>query len=353
MFLHLVGHNQRFRVIHQNWRRSVETVHRYFKEVLYAIGELRHDLIKPPSNETPLKVRNSHRWYPYFKDCVGAIDGTHVYARVPAKMQATFRGRKNYPTQNLISSGVRTDKGFKEVHLNQVAKAMQEFSGNEITDTQVYNHLRKWRQRWVRVVKLRELSGALWNEDTCAITLEDEHYKGHVKMQIIFANGQATGKFAMGSSEPLGSLSDFADSNLNYVDSDVGMAAGGSAEQTKTQQAATGTTGVVVGGGSGPQSDANNKRKRCILSDGDIVVLTGMTYAVNNVASASRETKVEDSHPALYDAVMFMPGFTDKALLAAYSHLLDNKAHGSAFVKMNDSHRVLWLKSYLAKHYYM
>ena len=54
-----------------------------------------------------------------------------------------------------------------------------------------------------------------------------------------------------------------------------------------------------------------------------------------------------------YDAVMFMPGFTDEALLAAYSHLLDNKAHGSAFVKMNDSHPVLWLRSYLAKHYYM
>ena len=50
---------------------------------------------------------------------------------------------------------------------------------------------------------------------------------------------------------------------------------------------------------------------------------------------------------------MFMPGFTDEALLAAYSHLLDNKAHGSAFVKMNDSHRVLWLRSYLAMHYYV
>jgi hypothetical protein len=45
----------------------------------------------------------------------------------------------------LISTGVRTDKGFKEVHLNQVAKALQEFSGNEVSGTQVYNHLRKWR----------------------------------------------------------------------------------------------------------------------------------------------------------------------------------------------------------------
>jgi len=67
MFLHIVGHNQRFRVIHQNWRRSVETVSRYFKEVLYAIGELRHEMIKAPSNETLLKIKNSSRWFPYFK----------------------------------------------------------------------------------------------------------------------------------------------------------------------------------------------------------------------------------------------------------------------------------------------
>jgi hypothetical protein len=60
MFLHVVGHNQRFRVVHQFWRRSVETVSRYFKEVLYAIGELRDEMIQPPSSETPLKIRNSH-----------------------------------------------------------------------------------------------------------------------------------------------------------------------------------------------------------------------------------------------------------------------------------------------------
>jgi hypothetical protein len=67
MFLHVAGHNQRFRVIHQNFRRSMETVSRYFREVLYAIGELRGEMIRPPSNETPLKIRNSPRWHPYLK----------------------------------------------------------------------------------------------------------------------------------------------------------------------------------------------------------------------------------------------------------------------------------------------
>jgi hypothetical protein len=86
----------------------------------------------------------------------------------------------------LISTRVRTDKGFKEVYLNQVAKALHEFTGNEVSGTQVYNHLRKWRQRWMRVNKLRELSGVLWDEDNCMITLEEEHYKGHVKVCCVW-----------------------------------------------------------------------------------------------------------------------------------------------------------------------
>ena len=67
MFLHVVGHNQRFRVVHQSFRRSIETVHRHFHQVLYAVGELRNEMIKPPSTAIHPKVLGSHRWNPYFK----------------------------------------------------------------------------------------------------------------------------------------------------------------------------------------------------------------------------------------------------------------------------------------------
>jgi hypothetical protein len=67
MFLHVVGHNQRFRVMHNTFRRSIETISRYFNQVLYAIGELRQEMIKPPSGDLPSKIRYSKRWYPYFK----------------------------------------------------------------------------------------------------------------------------------------------------------------------------------------------------------------------------------------------------------------------------------------------
>ena len=51
--------------------------------------------------------------------------------------------------------------------------------------------------------------------------------------------------------------------------------------------------------------------------------------------------------------VMDMPGFTKEALIVAFSQFLDNKAHRKGFVDMVDSHRVIWLRNFLAKHYYI
>jgi hypothetical protein len=67
MFLHVVGHNQRFRVMHNTFKRSIQTISRYFNNILYAIGELRQEMIKPPFGETPSNIRNNRTWYPYFK----------------------------------------------------------------------------------------------------------------------------------------------------------------------------------------------------------------------------------------------------------------------------------------------
>ena len=81
---------------------------------------------------------------------------------------------------------VQTDKGFKEVHLNQVAKNCSEHFGLSITGTQVYNHLRKWRARWVKISKLRDISGSLWDDNNYVISLEEEHYLGHIKVCTSF-----------------------------------------------------------------------------------------------------------------------------------------------------------------------
>jgi hypothetical protein len=86
---------------------------------------------------------------------------------------------------DLIKTGVRTDKGFKEVHLVSVSKALFEHCGVEVTSTQVYNHLRKWRTRWIQINKLRDLSSAQWDEETCTIVLETDHYQGHITVSTL------------------------------------------------------------------------------------------------------------------------------------------------------------------------
>ncbi|XP_071681742.1 protein ALP1-like [Lolium perenne] len=100
MFIIVVGHNQRFRVIHSIFRRSTETISRYFQQVVYAVGKLRGEMIKLASTNTPPKIKNNYRWFP---DCFGAIDGTHVTAKVPRSMYAAFRGRKYYTSQNVLA----------------------------------------------------------------------------------------------------------------------------------------------------------------------------------------------------------------------------------------------------------
>jgi hypothetical protein len=60
MFLLVVGHNQRFRVMKPIFSR-------YFQEVLYVVGELRNEMIVPPSFAVHQKIQNSRKWNPLFK----------------------------------------------------------------------------------------------------------------------------------------------------------------------------------------------------------------------------------------------------------------------------------------------
>ena len=67
IFLHIIGHNVRFRVMGSWIFRSTETVHRYFKVVLRGVLKLYRALIRLPGEDTPLEIRDSRRFYPYFK----------------------------------------------------------------------------------------------------------------------------------------------------------------------------------------------------------------------------------------------------------------------------------------------
>ena len=63
-----------------------ETVSRYFHDVLKAINRLVPKYIKLPTSSGPnvsIAITSNAKFYPFFSNCVGALDGTHIHAKVP------------------------------------------------------------------------------------------------------------------------------------------------------------------------------------------------------------------------------------------------------------------------------
>ncbi|CAD6233575.1 unnamed protein product [Miscanthus lutarioriparius] len=226
----------------------------------------------------------------------------------------------------IISDGSRTDKCFKDKDVNFVAEALREYSGEAVSPTQVYNHLRKWRQKWAR-------------DHPKDAEFLNTPIKFYTEMETIFSSSMATGRFSLGSSEPLG---------VNQADNVAGKIEGHG-----FATAADVKTSTEMGEGSKATdlltSTVGAKRKRANFSEDEMLMMTNMIDAVNNVANALKETG-----PAHVDlTVMSMQGFTYEALIVAYTYLLENKALGRGFVNMADNHRNIWLRNYLAKNYYM
>uniref|UniRef100_A0A0E0KKI4 Uncharacterized protein n=1 Tax=Oryza punctata TaxID=4537 RepID=A0A0E0KKI4_ORYPU len=203
----------------------------------------------------------------------------------------------------LIAQGVKTDKGFKEVHLNQVARTVS------------------------------------------------EHYENYTQMAIIFGNGQATGRFAMGSNEALGNPVDMADSGLGPTGGIIGddIAAGPSgvgAESggTAARASGVGPTGDEPTGGS----NSDKKRKRTpALDEGEVALISNMTDSVNKVASAILATAHTEVHPDLENSVMDLPGFSEDQLDLVLSHLTKHEAESLVYIQKNEARRARWDAEYL------
>ncbi|KAK8942868.1 hypothetical protein KSP39_PZI009442 [Platanthera zijinensis] len=93
--IYIMAHNLTMRECLERFQHSTETISRYFSKGLDALVKLSQDVIAP--------IDNDDRYMPYFKDCIGAIDGTHVDARIPVKKQVPYIGRHGFPTQNVMA----------------------------------------------------------------------------------------------------------------------------------------------------------------------------------------------------------------------------------------------------------
>lgn len=179
-------------------------------------------------------------------------------------------------------------------------------------------------------------------------------------MQLIFGSGQATGRYAMGSNEPLDNPVDFSESNVTFegftieksasVDGGAGLGSGAGTSTSATPNGA----GLAYGSQGTKQAEEPavlGKRRRSMVED-EVGVMHGLTIVVLSVAEAFKAPVVvqkAELPPNLYCLCMATPGFLDEDLMAALTHLMDNKRQGEGFVTMSKPHRVLWIRQYLAK----
>lgn len=76
-----------------------------FHEVVDALLVLYKSNVKLPTPNKPTSTRitENYKYTPYFKDCLGALDGTHIEMQVPTVLQPRYRNRKGTLSQNILA----------------------------------------------------------------------------------------------------------------------------------------------------------------------------------------------------------------------------------------------------------
>jgi hypothetical protein len=166
-------------------------------------------------------------------------------------------------------------------------------------------------------------------------------------MEACFADKLATGKFAMGSNEPLGKPIQ-VECPENTIDLESGAING---EGFGEAQAAFGIGGEGMDATTpSPSSGSNKKRKRAsILSDEDSTQVSNMSDALRVVAGAINNTCHAETHPDLCKTIMDLPDFEMDQKLAVLDYLTEHKGKGLNFMKMEVDVRQAAFKRIIAK----
>ncbi|KAL8553970.1 hypothetical protein ACS0TY_002287 [Phlomoides rotata] len=84
-----------------NFKRSAQTVHKYFHNVLRVVLALHDTQLVTP---TPVDEDCTHPRWKYFKGCLGALDGTLIDVTIPEADKVRYRTRKGTILVNVLAT---------------------------------------------------------------------------------------------------------------------------------------------------------------------------------------------------------------------------------------------------------
>lgn len=115
IFLYAVTTDLSIRKLAERFQRSTETIDRVYHKVMDCfLSKTVYQLYVHPATELSVRVATNPKFMPFFKDCIGAIDGTHIAVCPPATERAAFRDRNGKITQNVLAA-VDFDMRFTDI----------------------------------------------------------------------------------------------------------------------------------------------------------------------------------------------------------------------------------------------
>jgi hypothetical protein len=107
IFLYAVTSDLSMRKLAERFQRSTQTIHQAYHHVLQCLisKPIYTSKIKSATDTTPLhpKIEYSWQYSPYFNDCIGAVDGTHIPISPPHDKREPWRDRDGNLTQNVLA----------------------------------------------------------------------------------------------------------------------------------------------------------------------------------------------------------------------------------------------------------
>jgi hypothetical protein len=99
IFLFICSGNESNRKCQNRFNHSGETISRKFSEVLDSLMQMAVDFIKPKDanfRTVHKNIADDRRAFPHFKDCIGALDGTHIRISLPPSEQVRYMEKQGY-----------------------------------------------------------------------------------------------------------------------------------------------------------------------------------------------------------------------------------------------------------------
>jgi hypothetical protein len=103
-FLYMLSHNASYQDLQVYFGHSNDTFHHHINHFFTkVIPILSRRFNQPPDpNQVHQKIQDNPRFYPFFKNCLGAIDGTHIPISISSEKHSPFRNRKGTLSINVM-----------------------------------------------------------------------------------------------------------------------------------------------------------------------------------------------------------------------------------------------------------